>query len=109
MSSKKKKNQSVHEAQGENLEYETIAPETLLADVASLGTELHEYNRLPLIDRQRYVELGHLGKGGMGEVKRVFDNILGREVAMKLMRVKHMKRTALMARFIEEAQAIAQL
>ena len=48
MSSKKKKNQSVHEIQEESLEYETIAPETLLADAALSGIEFHEYNRLPL-------------------------------------------------------------
>ncbi|WP_164018110.1 bifunctional serine/threonine-protein kinase/formylglycine-generating enzyme family protein [Pyxidicoccus trucidator] len=57
----------------------------------------------------RYKELGLLGQGGMGEVRRVHDAFLGRTVAMKLLRPDVTIHAESMARFIEEAQATAQL
>ena len=56
----------------------------------------------------RYEDLGPLGKGGMGEVRRVFDQLLGRTVAMKLVH-SHLTDKELIARFIEEAQLSARL
>lgn len=56
----------------------------------------------------RYEDLGQLGQGGMGEVRRVFDQILGRTVAMKLVHTDRMSDDFL-ARFIEEAQVSARL
>ncbi|MEC8050139.1 MAG: bifunctional serine/threonine-protein kinase/formylglycine-generating enzyme family protein [Myxococcota bacterium] len=63
-------------------------------------------------DRPRlgpYIDLGPLGQGGMGEVRRVLDPTLNRHVAMKILHPNAMKNPHLMARFIEEVQVGAQL
>jgi serine/threonine-protein kinase len=57
----------------------------------------------------RYQDLGLLGKGGMGEVRRVLDRDLNRSVAMKIIHQKFTNQRGLMARFIEEAQTTAGL
>ncbi len=57
----------------------------------------------------RYEDLGLLGKGGMGEVRRVRDRDLGRVLAMKIASPRVMGRPSSLARFIEEAQVSAQL
>jgi serine/threonine-protein kinase len=54
----------------------------------------------------RYTDLGVLGAGGMGEVRRVLDNRLNRVLAMKIIRPE---RILLHERFVEEAQITAQL
>lgn len=59
--------------------------------------------------RERYEDLGPLGTGGMGEVRRVLDRELGRTMAMKIIRSDLMERPKVLARFIEEAQCSAQL
>ncbi len=65
---------------------------------------------LPTVDPlARYEMLGVLGRGGMGEVHRVRDRVLNREVAMKLVRSDLASQTELAARFIEEAQIAGQL
>ena len=58
---------------------------------------------------QRYEDLGQLGMGGMGEVRRVRDRRLGRTLAMKTLHTAALSRPSLVARFLEEAQATAQL
>ncbi|MEM7356400.1 MAG: serine/threonine-protein kinase, partial [Acidobacteriota bacterium] len=50
-----------------------------------------------------------LGKGGMGEVYRAFDERLGRSVAVKHMRPEVAGDPEVRARFQREAQAAAQL
>lgn len=57
----------------------------------------------------RYQDVGPLGQGGMGEVRRVYDQLLGRTIAMKLLRPEVLSTPESVARFIEEAQATAQL
>ncbi len=54
----------------------------------------------------RYEDLGPLGAGGMGEVRRVRDTVLNRVVAMKIITGRS---EMLEARFTIEAQATAQL
>ena len=56
---------------------------------------------------ERYVDLGLIGRGGMGEVRRVFDRALNRTAAMKVAHTT-LPPSAL-ARFVEEAQATSQL
>ena len=57
----------------------------------------------------RYQRLGLLGQGGMGEVYRVRDQVLGRVVAMKVLRTDLSDTQAFAARFAEEARVVAQL
>ncbi len=56
-----------------------------------------------------YEDLGVLGSGGMGEVRRVKDKRLGRTLAMKIGHGGLIERPRIRARFIEEAQIGAQL
>lgn len=63
----------------------------------------------PVPGLDRYEDLGPLGTGGMGEVRRVRDRRLGRTLAMKVVRPDRLSQPALVARFLEEAQATAQL
>ena len=65
------------------------------------GTRIHGLDR--------YDDLGRLGMGAMGEVRRVRDRQLGRVLAMKTIHAAALKRKDLLARFLEEAQATAQL
>lgn len=62
---------------------------------------------LPMPDR--YVDLGFLGSGAMGEVRRVRDTRLGALVAMKLLRKEGREVDAVRSRFEAEAQLTAQL
>jgi eukaryotic-like serine/threonine-protein kinase len=57
----------------------------------------------------RYEDLGLLGTGGMGEVRRVRDAELSRTMAMKILRSDMLGSPASVARFVEEAQCSAQL
>ena len=58
---------------------------------------------------ERYEDLCLIGMGGMGEVRRVRDRELNRVLAMKILRPELESRASTMARFVEEAQATAQL
>ncbi|MEQ1568037.1 MAG: protein kinase, partial [Myxococcota bacterium] len=58
---------------------------------------------------ERYEEMGLIGEGGMGEVRRMWDAALNRAVAMKVLRRDLADREDLVLRFVEEAQATAQL
>lgn len=59
--------------------------------------------------RDRYEDLGVLGVGGMGEVRRVRDKELNRTLAQKIIHPKMLKHDSVLSRFIEEAQIGAQL
>ena len=61
----------------------------------------------PISDR--YDDLGPLGEGGMGEVRRVFDRVLGRTVAMKVVRADRAHSEQHLERFVEEARTGARL
>jgi serine/threonine protein kinase/formylglycine-generating enzyme required for sulfatase activity len=64
---------------------------------------------LPADPAFRYEDLGLIGRGMMGEVRRVRDRDLNRVVAMKIVRGSLTGNRRLLARFISEAQAAAQL
>lgn len=57
----------------------------------------------------RYEDRGFIAAGGMGEVRRVFDRLLGRELAMKLTRPNPRHRERLALRFAREARLTARL
>ena len=57
----------------------------------------------------KYDDLGPIGAGGMGKVRRVRDRALNRTMAMKIIAPRLLQRPTSLARFIEEAQATAQL
>ncbi|MEM6930966.1 MAG: serine/threonine-protein kinase, partial [Myxococcota bacterium] len=57
----------------------------------------------------RYRDLGPLGQGGVGEVRRVHDVALNRTLAMKTVRRSLLDQPLALARFLDEAQASAQL
>jgi hypothetical protein len=57
----------------------------------------------------RYDDRGLLGRGGRGEVRRVYDHDLGRTLAMKLIGEAVAASPGAQARFVEEAQILARL
>ena len=61
------------------------------------------------ITRGRYEDLGAIGVGAMGEVRRVRDRLLSRVMAMKIIRPERAHNGLALSRFIEEAQISAQL
>lgn len=58
---------------------------------------------------ERYEDLGRIGRGGMGEVRRVFDRVMGRAVAMKLIHAEIGDHPVLRARFLAETRLTARL
>ena len=82
-------------------------PSTVL-DVIDDGDAPTEPRHMP-DQAERYLDLGTIGAGGMGEVRRVRDLALNRTMAMKIMREGLLGRPAAEARFLAEAQATAQL
>jgi serine/threonine-protein kinase len=63
----------------------------------------------PAPPAERYQDLGPLGLGGMGEVRRVLDTHLDRVVALKRLRPELLQHPQLRARFVHEARATAKL
>ena len=83
---------------------------TLLATVAEALAKPGSSSPLrPRPPAERYERLDLLGRGGMGEVWRVWDNDLNRSVAMKVLEARHSVVPGQVARFVEEAQVTAQL
>ncbi|WP_437735007.1 bifunctional serine/threonine-protein kinase/formylglycine-generating enzyme family protein [Sorangium sp. So ce1335] len=58
---------------------------------------------------ERYEDLGCIGRGGMGEVRRVRDRIMGRVLAMKVQSTETRDATPDRARFLAEARLTAAL
>jgi len=56
-----------------------------------------------------YRDLGPIGTGGMGEVRRVYHQGLDRTVAMKVIRPELLSNRAIVKRFMTEAQTTASL
>jgi serine/threonine-protein kinase len=57
----------------------------------------------------RYQDRGIIARGGYGEVRRVFDRDVERQVAMKLLALEHLDSTIVRARFDHEARVTATL
>ena len=90
---------------GEDLSPTRHLPATPAASAASAESSLQ-----PTFEAlSRYADLGLIGTGGMGEVHRVFDRRLGRQLALKILREDAVDHPDRMVRFLEEAQTTAQL
>jgi len=63
----------------------------------------------PINSGERFVLRRELGSGGAGRVVRAYDRLLGRTVAMKILRAEVEEDPESLSRFIAEAQATGQL
>ena len=79
-----------------------------IQSVGALDTEEIDWSPLAQ-ENDRYEDMGVLGQGGMGQVRKVKDKRLGRVVAMKIMRPELLSNPREVQRFVEEAQVGAQL
>jgi len=82
-------------------------PDTLTAPPGPSTSESHPVQVLPEVIAGRYTRRARLGRGGMGEVWRVWDGDLHRAVALKVLHGAPNPST--WARFEEEARVAAQL
>ncbi len=92
-------------------DYESVSVDlTYYGDEDNLGEPMptEETEERPQI-ADRYEDLGPIGQGGMGDVRRVLDLELNRTLAMKTLHTPLLRRPAAFARFLEEAQTTAQL
>jgi serine/threonine-protein kinase len=80
-------------------------PATEPAPPDSERDEAPESSRLP----ERYRAVGRIASGSFGEVRRVHDTVLDRELAMKLLRWEYVDDDRVRARFLAEAQITARL
>src|SRR5690606_3074082 len=62
----------------------------------------------PATSSERFVDQGEIGRGGMGTVHRIVDQIIRRDAAMKIIE-KRFASTEVARRFLEEAQITGQL
>ena len=85
---------------------ETSEMETLIPDS---DTILPEKPPVPTSKIGRYQDLGLLGRGGMGEVRKIRDETLKRNLAIKIIHPTLLRSKNALNRFIEEAQVGAQL
>jgi eukaryotic-like serine/threonine-protein kinase len=73
------------------------------------GPEATEGPGAPSALPERYEDVGLIGRGGMGEVRRVRDRVLNRVVAMKVLRWEYIASKRVRARFTAEAEVTAGL
>ncbi len=59
--------------------------------------------------RARYERVGEIARGGVGVVHKARDVDLGRDVAIKVLRERHLDASDIVERFVEEAQIGGQL
>ncbi len=72
------------------------------------GTAILTAAPLEPVSLERYEDRGRIARGGMGEVRRAYDRLLQRTVAMKTLHVNRVDRLSAQ-RFLREAVVTAQL
>jgi eukaryotic-like serine/threonine-protein kinase len=65
--------------------------------------------KIPMNQSHRYTDFGLIASGGMGEIRSIYDKVLKRTLAMKIIHRHLIARASAVSRFIEEAQVGAQL
>lgn len=87
-----------------------MSPDDLLRTLTWAPADLSEDATLDIVPiAERYADLGPIGVGGMGEVRRVRDELLDCIVAMKVLSVDLVKSAHARRRMIEEANITARL
>lgn len=85
-----------------------IPPQSIQTLPTNTGTSVQQTSE-NFFHFERYEDIELLGKGGMGEVRKVRDRYLNRFVAMKIVQSNVLLSTDGLNRFIEEARVNAQL
>jgi serine/threonine protein kinase len=85
------------------------SPTTNVVEATGCGPERELAGRMHLEWAGKYRLVEEVGRGGMGVVYRARDEVLGREVAIKMVLSGYDARAELMRRFREEARAVASL
>ncbi len=93
--------------QGEDIPASWIS----LVDEADPGEDIGQsvVDKLPFLDAQRYLPRARIGSGGQGVVHEVIDRIMGRRVALKVIRPDSMADPQALRRFEREVRITAQL
>jgi eukaryotic-like serine/threonine-protein kinase len=97
-----------HVTQSENI-IDTVAPETYIEDLPIASNNLISIENWQPFDQERYQKIEHIGEGGMGIVYHVYDHLLHRDLAIKVLNIDLVKNSSLLKRFIEEARLCAWL
>ena len=95
-----------------------MADESILFRMESTGGEAPRLRLRALSDEEavqdargaeRYERVGEIARGGVGVVHKGRDVDLGRDVAVKVLRQRHLGSPDIVQRFVEEAQIGGQL
>jgi len=86
----------------------TDCEETMLPGILEAQEEL-DGDALPLLSPKRYERVTQLGRGGMGEVWRVYDHTLERHLALKSIRAELASESSVRELFVREARLAASL
>ena len=81
-------------------------------DETPVGEVFHHEDDVVLIQglwQERYQYNGHLGSGGVGQVRSVYDQLLNRDVALKSLHHRLARDAEAVEVFIHEAQLVSQL
>ncbi len=81
---------------------ETLSPEDLDAWAERVPPNKSSFER-------RYQDLGRIGRGASGDVRRVYDRKMDRVLAMKLLQLSYLHRPTTVTRFVNEATLTAGL
>ena len=84
-------------------------PQEFSSAVVPTDPAAHGEEPTPELPAERFDDRGEIARGGMGSVRKAFDNVLLRQVAMKVMERSPDDPSDAVLRFLEEAQITGQL